>query len=215
VKLFLKILAVAVVLAVLCAAGFLAWGERFERLYSQDACAGWFRDVRPVAWLIAIGLLLADLVLPVPATGVMAALGRVYGIAVGALISSAGSMLAGLAGYGLARLAGRRGTRLLASDAEIERFGRFFDRWGGAAIIVSRWLPILPEVMTVMAGLARMRFGRFVVALALGAVPVSIVFAVVGALSAERPAWGIAFAVIAPLALWPVFLRAPRTTRRR
>jgi len=214
VKPFLRILGIAVVLAAAFALGFVLWGERFEALFGHDACVEWFSRIRPVAWLAGIGLLVADLVLPVPATGVMAALGAVYGGVTGAAVATVGSTLAALVGYGLARLAGDRGARLLAGRGELERFRALFDRWGGAAIVVSRWLPILPEVTSVLAGLAGMRFGGFLVAVLLGTVPASLVFASIGAASAARPGWGVLVAVAVPLLLWPVFLCVVRRTRR-
>ena len=213
-KLVLRILVVAVVLALLFAASFALWGDRFEALFSQEKCVEWFEGARPVAWLIAIGLLIADLLLPIPATGAMAALGAVYGVALGAAIGAAGSMLAGLVGYGLARLAGKKGVRRIASDSEIERFRSFFDRWGGAGVIVSRTLPILPEVMSILAGLARMSFPRFLVALLLGTIPTATLFAWIGAVSKAQPWWGILAAAILPLLLWPVFLWTIRRGER-
>jgi len=207
VKLLLKVLAIAVLLAGLCLLAFEAWGEDFERLFSQEACAAWFAGIRPWAWAVAIGLLVVDLFLPVPATGVMAALGSVYGPVLGALVGATGSGLAGLLGYGLARLGGRPLVRWMASEQEIGRFQAFFDRWGGWAIIVSRVLPILPEVVAVLAGLARMRLRRFVVALALGTVPTATLFAVLGHVSRAEPWYGMIVAVVAPMLIWPVFLR--------
>ncbi len=78
-RFFLKVLAIAVVLAGVFALAFALWGDTFERLFSQEACRRWFEEIRPFAWAVAIGLLVADIVLPIPATGVMAAVGSVYG----------------------------------------------------------------------------------------------------------------------------------------
>lgn len=214
-KLALKVLGVAVVLAGLFLLGFELWGERLETLFSQEACVRWFEGMRPWAWAVAVGLLVADLVLPIPATGVMAALGSVYGVAVGTLVSAAGSSAAGLAGYGLARLAGERAARWLADEEERARFKAFFDRWGGWAVIVSRALPILPEVVAVVAGLAGMRLRRFLASLLLGTVATSLLFAWLGNASREQPWWGMLVAVIVPLLVWPVFLRFALPERRR
>ena len=205
-KLILKILAIALGLAAVFAAMFALWGDWFETVFSQEECVEGFQSVRHVAWLIAIGLLIADLLLPVPATGVMAALGVVYGTWVGAAVGATGSVLAALLGYGLARLAGRRGVAWIADEEEVRRFRAFFDRWGGAGVIVSRVLPILPEVMSILAGLAPMRFGRFLAALLLGTIPAAILFAWIGSASAEAPWYGIVAAVLLPLVLWPGFL---------
>jgi len=210
VKVLLKVLAIAVILAALCMLGFELWGEDFERLFSQEACVAYFASIRPWAWAVAIGLLVVDLFLPVPATGVMAALGSVYGPVLGALVGAVGSMLAGLLGYGLARLGGKRLGRVIAGEDEMRRFKAFFDRWGGLAIIVSRVLPILPEVVAVLAGLARMRLRRFLAALALGTVPTATLFAVLGHVSRDEPWYGVIVAVVLPMLVWPVFLRFAR-----
>ena len=205
-RLLLKVLAIAVVLALLFALGFALWGEALERLFSQEACRRWFEEIRPLAWAAAIGLLVADIVLPIPATGVMAALGSVYGPVVGAMVGAVGSALAGVVGYAAARLGGKGLARWIAGDEELARFQAFFDRWGGFAIILSRILPILPEVVAVLAGLAGMRLRRFLAALVLGTVPTAALFAYLGHVSREQPWYGMLAAVAIPLLVWPIFL---------
>lgn len=206
-KLFLKVVGIILLLAVIFGMQFELWGEQFERLFNQEQCARWFAQAKPYAWAFGIGLLVGDLVLPIPATGIMAALGSVYGIFPGALISVAGSAGAGITGYTLARIVGKRGTRLLASDEEIERFQTVFNRWGGSAIIISRIMPILPEVMTILAGFAKMNTGRFLAALFLGTVPTCFLFAYLGYASRTDPGYGVIVAILIPLAIWPLFLK--------
>ena len=204
---YVKIFFGVVVLALLFVAGFILWGERFDVLFSQQACAAWFATIKPYGWLAGIALLVGDLVLPIPATAIMAALGSVYGLWLGAFFSIIGSLAAGWTGYGLARFAGRRATRFLAGQEEIDRFQLLFDSWGGAAIIVSRAMPIMPEVMTVLAGFARMDMVRFSLALLLGTVPTCFLFVFLGASSRMEPVWGMGAAVALPLLIWPIFLR--------
>jgi len=206
-SLVVKIFTGALFLALLFAGGFALWGEHFELLFSQQACAAWFAQMKPYAWLIGIGLLIGDLVLPIPATGIMAALGAVYGLWTGAMISILGSTMAGFTGYGLARFAGRRISRYLAGEKELDRFTFFFNKWGGAAIIVSRIMPILPEVMVILAGLSRMKPINFSIALLLGTVPTCFLFTSMGQAAQQQPVWGIGTAVFVPLLIWPVFLR--------
>jgi uncharacterized membrane protein YdjX (TVP38/TMEM64 family) len=55
------------------------------------------------AWALGIVLLWADLVLPVPQTAVIAALGIIYGAAFGGLVGSVGLITGGLLGYLLMR----------------------------------------------------------------------------------------------------------------
>lgn len=210
-KLFLKIFAIILILAVLFVAGFAVWGDQFERVLSQKECIIWFSQIKPFAWAIGIGLLMVDLLLPIPATGIMAALGSVYGLWLGTIISIVGSGGAGVLAYGVARYAGKNATRFLASNEELEQFQELFNSWGGAAIIVSRMMPILPEVMTILAGIAKMNIGKFLTALFLGTIPTCFLFTYLGDASQSKPLWGMVLAVIMPLAVWPVFLKLVST----
>lgn len=212
-KLAAKVLAIAILLAGLIFLTFIWWGEAMEAAFNSQALATAMADARPTGWLIGLGLLLVDLVLPVPATGVMSALGAIYGFWLGWLIGVIGSSLAGLAGYGLVRLGGDRIRRRLASPRELDEFGSLFDRWGGLAIIGSRALPILPEVMAVLAGLAGMRLRIFLPALLAGTIPVTGLFAWWGSyMGSDAPATSMLVAIVVPLVLWASlipFLRKP------
>ncbi len=127
-----------------------------------------------------MGLLVSDLVLPVPATGVMAALGVLYGPVRGGLIGAVGSILSGSIAYGLCRLLGRRAAVKLAGEKDLARAEGFFDSAGGWAVALSRWLPVLPEAVACLAGLARMRALSFFIALACGSIPMAFAFAALG-----------------------------------
>jgi uncharacterized membrane protein YdjX (TVP38/TMEM64 family) len=213
VKLVGKMLFFMLILALLFVAEFALFGQDFEVLFSQQRSIEWFTRIRGYGWAIGIGLLMGDIVLPVPATGIMAALGNVYGISAGALFGVIGSAGAGFIGYGAARCLGTRGRRWLAAEDELERFRRLFDKWGGLAIIVSRIMPVLPEVMTILAGIARMHPLRFAVSLLLGTIPTSLLFAWLGWSSRTMPGYGMLAAVVIPLLIWPVFLRIVRPSK--
>ena len=206
-KLVGKLLILAIVLGLLFAIEFALFGQYFDFTLSQEQCSKWFAEIKPFAWGIGIALLMSDILLPIPASGVMAALGSVYGIWLGAAISAIGSIGAAGTGYLLARLAGRRLIHWLASEEELERFKWFFDRWGGWAIIASRIMPILPEVIAILAGIARMKTSRFIVALLLGTIPTCILFSYLGFTTRETPWYGIGLASVLPLLFWPFFIR--------
>lgn len=182
-------------------------GQSFEIFLSRDKCIEWFIRIKPVAWIIGILLLVSDIVTPVPATGIMAALGAVYGVVPGAFFSVIGSTGAGLVGYGAARTLGLRGSRWIADEKEIERFKDFFDRWGGYAVILSRATPILPEVISILAGLSKMKFSRFFAALLAGTIPTSFLFVWMGSYPGLPYGTGIVLALLVPALLWPVFIR--------
>ncbi|MBY0589564.1 VTT domain-containing protein [bacterium] len=167
------------------------------------------------AWVFAIGLIIGDLVLPVPTPAVMAALGLLYGPILGGFIGGIGSILAGLVAYGGCRLLGPRVAAVLAGEENLPKLSRFFDRSGSAAIAFSRWLPILPEGLTCLAGLARMPIVPFLTSLSLGSFAMGFAFAYLGSAYNEHPTTGILISAIIPLALWPVihrWLRDPKTT---
>lgn len=182
-------------------------GNNFETLFNQEKCIQWFSQIKPWAWAVGILLLLSDIVTPVPATGIMAALGAVYGPLAGTLFSVIGSAGAGLIGYGIARGLGVRGSRWIADEKEIQKFKLFFDEWGGYAVILSRATPILPEVIAILAGLSKMKFSRFLSALLAGTVPTAFLFTWMGSYPGFPAGLGIVLALIVPAVLWPFFIR--------
>jgi uncharacterized membrane protein YdjX (TVP38/TMEM64 family) len=175
-KLPFIILAIVVVLLT----PYFIWHAEMDAYFASDDYQEWLLSVRPYAWAVGIGLIVADLFLPIPAAPIMAGMGTLYGTLVGGIIATAGTMLAGLVAYGLARLLGLKAARMLASDSELDDLQQFFDSWGAAGIIASRALPVVPEVMTLLAGLAKMHFWRFMLALTLGSVPIGFAFAWLG-----------------------------------
>lgn len=206
-KIPVKVLFITLILAGVFLLTFAAWGDAMEAAFAGEAFAADLADRPALGWLLGLGLLAADLVLPVPATGVMSALGTVYGFWLGWLIAAAGSVLAGLIGYGLVRLGGDRFASRLARQEGLEEFRHLFDRWGGVAIIASRALPVLPEVMAVLAGLARMRFRLFLTAMLTGTIPVSGLFAWWGSTTGRNaPGKSFAAAVVVPLGIWILLL---------
>jgi uncharacterized membrane protein YdjX (TVP38/TMEM64 family) len=198
----MRMVALFVLLALLLGLPFLFWGEGFEAAWGGSAAIGWLREQGPYAWMAAIGLLVADLFLPLPASGIMAALGVLYGALIGGLIAALGSFLSGSLGYALCRLLGRRAARRLLGERDLERGARLFTAYGGWLVAASRALPLLPEVVACAAGLLRMPAPRFFAALACGAVPVGMGFAWLGSAGADRPLPTLAVAVLLPVALW-------------
>lgn len=193
---------------------FLLWGERLEAALDPAALAARLQAQGALATLVAMGLLWSDLLLPIPATAVMSALGLVHGWLLGGLLGAAGSILAGLTGYGLCRALGPRAARAILGPDGLREGEALFARVGAWLVLLSRWLPVFPEVVACMAGLARMRLPTFLLALAAGSLPMALAFAAVGAFGVERPALALAASALAPPLIWllvrPLALRAAR-----
>ncbi|MEM7147948.1 MAG: hypothetical protein AAF591_22785, partial [Verrucomicrobiota bacterium] len=92
-----------VVLAVLFLIPFLIWGEWFGQLFSGDGAVAWLDGYGRWAWAAGLVLLVLDIVLPLPSTVLISALGYLYGTVVGGLIATAGSMLSATVAYGICR----------------------------------------------------------------------------------------------------------------
>lgn len=151
------------------------------------------------AVLIGTGLLVVDVVLPVPSSVIMVANGAIFGVVVGSILSFVGSTGAAMVGF----LIGRRGGSLLGrvvTPAEIEQANRLLDRWGLLAIIVTRPVPLLAETMAIIAGTSRLDARRVFVAVVVGAIPASIIYAVTGALASSVASGFIVFVLVILLA---------------
>ncbi len=181
---------------------FLLWGEHFDATLSLEGARLWMEGYGRWAWLAGIALLCADIVLPIPSTVVMSALGLIYGWQLGGAIAAAGSMLSGIIAYAACRFAGHRAARWIAGDDGLAKGGRLFDRQGGWLVALSRWMPVLPEAVACLAGLVRMPWRNFLLALICGTLPLGFAFAAIGALGNTRPGMAIALSALVPVLLW-------------
>jgi uncharacterized membrane protein YdjX (TVP38/TMEM64 family) len=210
-----RLFRIVLVLALLVLVPFFIWGDALMAMFEPTRAQEWIRERGALGWLAVIGLLVVDLFLPIPATGVMSAAGFVYGPWFGGFISFVGSFLAGLLAYGLSRAFGIRAAEWLAGKEGLAENEALFQRAGPWLIILSRWLPVLPEVVSCLAGLARMPFFLFLVALVCGTLPPAFTYAAVGALFDSEPLWALLLSVLLPVLLWLAFRPFLRARQRR
>jgi uncharacterized membrane protein YdjX (TVP38/TMEM64 family) len=185
---------------------FFVWGDQIDAGAKEWmlACGDW-------AWLAGILLLIADVVLPIPSTVVMSVIGWLYGWFIGGLICVVGSMLSGVMAYGLCRWLGRGVAAWIAGEEGLMKAEALFAKHGGWLVSLSRWMPVLPEAVACLAGVARMRWRVFLPALVCGSVPLGFVFAAIGQLGQSEPWWAVVLSGITPVVLW---LLAARLVRR-
>lgn len=216
-RMHVKLAAIVAGIIVLVLVPYFLWHEPMDAYFQSPEFAAWVASARPYAWAAAIGLLVGDLFLPIPASAVVATVGVIYGTFWGGVIGATGSFLAGLVAYALARLAGRRASRFLASEQEMADLQQFFDTWGVGGIIASRAMPVVPEVLTFMAGLGRMHLGRFMLALAVGAIPMGFLLAWAGSATGTSSTLLLVLTLV-PASLWFIYLlwaQSMRTRRRQ
>ena len=183
---------------------WLAFGADWEERFTLEGAVNWMEGTGDWAWAAGMGLLVSDIVLPVPGTVVMSALGWIYAPLMGGLAAAGGSVCSGLIGYGLCRALGDRLARRILGDLDFEKGRLLFGSGGGWMVALSRALPILPEAVVCTAGLVRMPFGRFLGALLCGSLPMGFLFAWIGAEGRSAPGWTLAFSLVVPAILWAV-----------
>ena len=171
------------------------------------------REYESWAWALGIALIWADVLLPVPQTAVIAALGIIYGTLLGGLLGSLGLISGGFLGYALIRSSARRYVQRMVAPRSLQKMESLFDQNGAWAIVLTRSLPYsVPEVMVFLAGLAGMPAGKFISALTIGSVPTAFVFAAIGAGWAHQPILALVASYLLPIPLLPIalYLMRPR-----
>ncbi len=132
----------------------------------------------------AVTLLVGDVLLPVPSSAVMVALGSMFGIVVGTGLSWVGSLGAAALGFWLGRTATSVVERVVGRE-ERRRVDHLLSRWGGLAVVATRPVPILAETVAIVAGSSSLAWSRFLFLAALGSLPPAVIHAVTGATAAR------------------------------
>lgn len=96
----------------------------------------------------------------------------------GALGNTLGSVLAYYAGaWGGRALIYKYGRYLLITPHEVEWADRWFNRYGEITVFATRLMPVVRTFISLPAGIARMRFWRFVALTFVGSLPWSMALA--------------------------------------
>ena len=157
--------------------------------------SSWLEQGGMIGALVGVGLLVADVALPVPSSLIMVAHGALYGVAIGTLLSLVGSTGAALVGFAV----GRRGDPLmsrLVPPEERVRAERLLTRWGMLAIIVTRPVPLLAETTTIVVGSSRLGWERVALAALVGSLPATLLYALVGAIAASLHNGALVFGLV-------------------
>ncbi len=190
---------------------FLLWGDALMERFALQGSINWLSDYGKWAWIAGIFLLISDILLPVPGTLIMSALGYIYGPWLGSLIAIVGSVLSGALGYWLCRSLGKRAAHRILGASGYDKGRETFNRVGGWLVVLSRWLPIFPEVVACMAGLNHMDVKKFHLALLVSALPMGIVYAIIGHAGTSHPTLAIILSACLPPIIWltvqPIFNR--------
>ena len=165
-----------------------------------------------LAAVVGVALLVADVVLPVPASVVMVAHGALFGAVLGSAISMVGTLGAFGVGFALGRWAAPVVASGVPEGGHLEA-DRLVSRWGHVAIVVSRPIPILAEAVAFAAGTSSLRWRSSLGAAALGSLPAAAAYAAAGTAASSSDGTAL-FIVVGGLPLGAIVL-VMRWQRRR
>lgn len=148
----------------------------------QDRIQGWVQGFGPWGLAVLVGILvLQPFLIVVPSAALMIVAVLAYGPLQGGLLAWGGMILSAVVGYGIGRAFGPVTVdRLLGHDTEQKMEG-YLEDYGFWAVLLFRISPVLStDAISVAAGLVEMRFGRYLLATAVGLAPLAAVIAFAG-----------------------------------
>lgn len=185
---------------------FSIWGDGFDHLFTLENSIRFFESHAHRTGPLGAGLLIADLILPIPSTGILGGMGAVLGFGPAFWWGWSGLVLSGSCGYALGRLGGFGRVMKRIPGSEQLHAQQLFDTWGSFALVITRLLPILPEVLSILSGLYGMKFSRFFGATLLGSLAPALVYTWLGAQARQHPGIAIWSIVLLTALAWTVFL---------
>jgi len=177
-----------VILALCFASTFLLLNT--TGLLTLDRIVNWLtlaQQTSPIViGCIVTFLLFADLFVAMPTLTIMILSGFFLGPVMGAVFSIMGLSLAGFSGYGLSQRYGDGLAKTLIRDEqEFKTAKQSFGQFGIGTILLSRAMPILPEVSACMAGLTHMPKSKFALVWLISTVPYAAIASYAGSISTE------------------------------
>lgn len=143
---------------------------------------GWLRQNTWLAAFSGVGLLLLDILLPVPSSAIGTFLGAMFGVAGGTMVTWLGLNSGALGGYELARYFSNRWQRW-ESQLAFQRVQELNRKLGGGALAVCRGIPVLAEASVLLAGMYRLPRWQFWLIVAPANLGLAIAYAILGALA--------------------------------
>ena len=158
-----------------------------------------------LAGLAVVLLLIVDILLPVPSSIVMTLSGKFLGFIAGGLVSCLGAMLAAWIGFFACRWGGQKVFIRLIGEKDISKVREWFGKYGIFAIILSRPVPMLTEILSCLAGLSQFSFKSFSLAALCGTLPICFVYSYFGSKSSITNPWpAVWVALVIPAIGWGI-----------
>ena len=107
------------------------------------------------------------------------------------LWATAGNLSGSILAYYIGRVGGRPlflryGRYVFIKERELDRAERWFEKYGHEAVLIGRMVPVIRAFISVPAGVAEMRFGKFLIYSTVGVIPWDIGLALAGYFLGEQ-----------------------------
>jgi uncharacterized membrane protein YdjX (TVP38/TMEM64 family) len=193
---------------------FMLFGDQI------DAWTEGFLETARRSWVtvaVLSGLLMVDILAPIPSSLVSTASGYLLGFFEGLAASAIGMTVSCIAGYWLAATFGHPVANRIVGEDELERLKELSLRLGDWVIIICRPVPMLAEASVIFAGLSHTPLPRFLLLTTLSNIAISAVYAAVGAFSASVNSFLLAFfgSILIPAIAMLIMRRKPSQAKTR
>jgi uncharacterized membrane protein YdjX (TVP38/TMEM64 family) len=161
-------------------------------------------------------MILQSTVAPLPANVTIAANGLVFGPFWGALVSWSSMLLGASVCFALSKKFGKPLAARFAGGS-LEAAEKFFERYGLAAMLGARMLPIIPfDAVSYVAGFVGVPYARFISATAVGTIPSIVIYSYIGSsVAISTFAWiALGILVVSIAGAWLSARLLPRVWRR-
>lgn len=149
--------------------------EIFQNLKSQPSY---------ILGSLIVLFLFIDLFIAVPTMTIIILAGYFIGFELAVFYTFVGLLSASLTGYFLSRKYGEKILNKLSSDENQKlEMTELFNKHGVLVLVLSRAVPMLPEISSCLAGTCKMSLKRFLFAWSLGTIPYLCVIAYAGSIS--------------------------------
>jgi len=148
--------------------------------------------------LLSFGILVSDILLPVPSSIILYLNGWVLGLWNGFFLSYLALQISACLGY----ILGMKTS--FGKPQSFEKSKHWIEKYGFLAILVSRGIPILSESISYTAGFNKMRWRTFLISNLIGYVPVCLLFSYFGSLGQNENAflWSFGASMFLAAGFW-------------
>lgn len=149
---------------------------------------------------IIIGLLAADVFLPIPSSILSVSSGALYGFFIGTIVTWIGMTLGCFIGYRVGKTAGVLAVKKYIGEQEIRKLELIFRKYGIMMLVITRAVPVLAEGSTIIAGMSGISLSKFILITSLSNFGISMVYAAVGSYVSDTASFLLVFvaAIIIP-----------------